>query len=140
MPSSRGSSLSRDQTCASCGSCIAGRLLAIWATRVHIDNYLKCKWVQCINQKTETDWVDETMCMSALPLTTSLCLTPPHPNCMYLSYIVKLIMFPLWIEILITFYFLSGSWLWKLVNTFYCCDYVTITHLIPFYYYWSTET
>ena len=84
MPSSRTSSQPRDQTCVSCGSCIAGRFLAIWATWVHIDNYLKCKWIQCTNQKTETDWVDENMCMYALPLTTSLCFTPPHPNCMYL--------------------------------------------------------
>ena len=128
MPSSRGSSLPRDQTRVSCGSCIVGRFLFIWATRVHIDNYLKCKWIQCTNQKTETDWVDENMCMYALSLTKTLCLTPPNPNYMYLSYFVKLIMFPLWIEILITFYFLSGSWWWKLVNIFYYCDYVIITH------------
>ena len=35
--------------------------------------------------------------------TTSLCLIPP--NCMWLFYIVKLIMFPLWLAILIIFIF-----------------------------------
>ena len=39
------------------------------------------KWIKCINQKTQTGWVDENMCVCALPLTTSLCLTLP-PNCM----------------------------------------------------------
>ena len=33
MPSSRGSSCPRDQTCVSCASCIAGRFFTIWATR-----------------------------------------------------------------------------------------------------------
>ena len=37
------------------------------------------------------------------PLTMSLCLTPP--NCMELFYIVKLIMFPLWLAIVIIFFF-----------------------------------
>ena len=32
IPSSRGSSWPRDQTCASCASCIAGRLFTFWAT------------------------------------------------------------------------------------------------------------
>ena len=32
--------------------------------------------LKCTNQKTQTGWVDENMCMCALPLTTSLCLTP----------------------------------------------------------------
>ena len=31
IPSSRGSSWPRDQTCASCASCIAGRLFTFWA-------------------------------------------------------------------------------------------------------------
>ena len=30
-----------------------------------MDNYLKCKWIQCTNQKTETGWADEKMCMYA---------------------------------------------------------------------------
>ena len=36
-------------------------------------------------------------------------------------------MFPLWLAIVIIFYFSSGYWLWKLINIFYYCDYVTIT-------------
>ena len=39
------------------------------------------------------------MCMYALPLTTSLWLTPSHQNCMWLFYIVKLITFPLWLAV-----------------------------------------
>ena len=35
--------------------------------------------------------------------------------------------------------FLSGCWLWKLINIFYSCGYVTIAHLIPLYHDWSTE-
>ena len=35
--------------------------------------------------------------------------------------------FPLWLTIIIIFYFLSGYWLWKLLNIFYYCDYITIT-------------
>ena len=41
---------------------------------IHIDNYLKCKRIKCINQKT--CWADENMCIYALPFTASLCLTP----------------------------------------------------------------
>ena len=41
--------------------------------------------------------------------------------------------------IVIIFYFLSGSWLQKLINIFYYCDYVTINQLIPLYHDWSTE-
>ena len=48
-------------------------------------------------------------------------------------------MFPLWLAIAIIFHFLSGYWLWKLINIFYYCDYVTIIHLIPLYHDWSTE-
>ena len=36
-------------------------------------------------------------------------------------------MYALWLAIVINFYFLSGYWLWKLINIFYYCDYVTIT-------------
>ena len=32
--------------------------------------------------------------------------------------------------------FLSGYWLWKLMNSFYYCDCVTITHLILLYHDW----
>ena len=48
-------------------------------------------------------------------------------------------MFPLRHAIVIIFYILSGYWLWKLINIFYYCDYVTIIHLIPLYQDWSTE-
>ena len=34
---------------------------------------------------------------------------------------------------------MSGYWLWKLINIFYYCDYVTIFHLVPLYHDWSTE-
>ena len=63
------------------------------------------------------------------------CLTPQ----IVYNYFILLIMFPLWLAIVIIFYFLSGYLLWKLINTFYYCDYVTITHLIPLYHDWSTE-
>ena len=43
-------------------------------------------------------------------------------NCMYLFYIIRLIMFPLWPAIVIIFYFLSGYWLWKLINIFCYCE------------------
>ena len=43
---------------------------------MHINNYLKCKWIKFTNQKTQTGWVYENLCMYALKLTTSLCLTP----------------------------------------------------------------
>ena len=36
-------------------------------------------------------------------------------------------MFPLWLAVVIIFYFLFGYWLWKLINIFHYCDYVTIT-------------
>ena len=49
------------------------------------------------------------MCMYALPLTTSLYWS--SPNCMQLFYIIKLIMFPLWLAIVITFYF----FIWLLI-------------------------
>ena len=36
-------------------------------------------------------------------------------------------MFPLWLATVIIFHFLFGYWLWKQINIFYYCDYVTIT-------------
>ena len=42
---------------------------------IHVNNYLKCKWIKCSNQKTKTSWVDENMCMYAFPFITSLYLT-----------------------------------------------------------------
>ena len=47
-------------------------------------------------------------------------------------------MLPLWLAIIIIFYFLSGYWLWKLINIFYYYNYVTITQYY-LYYDWSTE-
>ena len=38
---------------------------------------------------------------------------------------------PCWLAAITIFYFLSGYWLWKLINMFYYCDDITITHLIP---------
>ena len=55
------------------------------------------------------------------------------PNCMWLFYIVRLIMFPLWLAIVIIFLFFV-HWLWKLINFFYYCDYITIIHLKPLYH------
>ena len=37
-------------------------------------------------------------------------------------------MFLLWLAVVIIFYFLSGYSLWKLINIFYYCDYVTVIH------------
>ena len=48
-------------------------------------------------------------------------------------------MLPLRVAIVIIFCFLSGYGLWKLINIFYYCDYLTIIHLIPLYHDWSTE-
>ena len=47
-------------------------------------------------------------------------------------------MFPLWLSTVIIF-FIIIFWLWKVINIFYYCDYVTITHLISLYHDWSTE-
>ena len=47
-------------------------------------------------------------------------------------------MFPLWLSTVIIF-FIIIFWLWKIINIFYYCDYVTITHLISLYHDWSTE-
>ena len=48
-------------------------------------------------------------------------------------------MFPLWFATVITYNFLYSYWLWKLMNIFYYCDYVAITHLILLYHDQSTE-
>ena len=52
------------------------------------------------------------------------------PNCVWWFYTARWIVFPLWLEIVIIFYFLSGYWLWKLINIFYYCDFVAIIHWI----------
>ena len=103
---------------------------------MHIDNYLKCKWINCTNQMTETGWVDENVHVCSVTYHITLL---KFPNSMYLFYTVRLIMFPLWLAIVIIFYFLSGYWLWKLISIFYYCDYVTIIHLISLYHNWSAE-
>ena len=54
-----------------------------------------------------------------LPLTSSL----PDALLPNGNYIVRLLMFPLWLAVVIILYFLSGYWLWKLINIFYYCDY-----------------
>ena len=43
---------------------------------MHVDNYLKCKGIKCTNQKMQIGWMDENICIYALPLTTSL--NPPN--------------------------------------------------------------
>ena len=53
--------------------------------RSHVDNYLNCKWIKCTNQKTQTGWADQNMCIYALPLTTSLYLIPK----LYITITVK---------------------------------------------------
>ena len=55
---------------------------------------------------------------------------PTPPNCVWWFYTARWIVFPLWLEIVIIFYFLSGYWLWKLINIFYYCDFVAIIHWI----------
>ena len=87
-----------------------------------------------LQTKRYTGWADKNMCIYAFPLMTSLWLIP-QIVCYYFL-IFSLIMFPLWLAIVIIFYFLSYYWLWKLINIFYSCDYATITHLIPLYHDW----
>ena len=55
---------------------------------------------------------------------------PPQTVCND-SILFRLIMFPLWLAAVTIFYFLPGYWLWKPINIFYYCDYITVTHLIP---------
>jgi len=93
-----------------------------------MNNCFKCKWIKCTNQNTQTGWAYENMCMYALPLTTSLCLTAPSQ-----LYVIILACICNYLS------FLSGCWLGKLINIFYYSNYVTITHLIPLYHDWSIE-
>ena len=72
-------------------------------SHIYIANYLKCKWLKCINQKTKTGCMKT--CIYALSLTTSLSLTPPLHKCMHLFYTVRLIMFPLWLATVILLFF-----------------------------------
>ena len=91
-----------------------------------------------MHQPKEQDWLSRWKHVHARTSTYHITLLD-RLNCTLLFYIVRLIMFPLWLAIVIIFYFLSGYWLWKLINIFYYCDYVTITHLIPLFHDWSTE-
>ena len=68
-------------------------------------------------------WMKTCACMH-FHLSRQFAWCPPIV-CNY--FIVRKIMFPLWRETILIFYFLSGYWLWKLINIFYYCDYITIT-------------
>ena len=57
-------------------------------------------------KRLQTDWVDENMCMYALPLTTSLYLTL-SPSSTELFSIIKLIILPLWLPIVIYLFCLA---------------------------------
>ena len=65
-------------------------------------------------------WKHVLVCISTYHIT--LLDSSPQVVCS-LFYIVKLIIFQLWLAVVIIFYFLSGYWLWKLINIFYFCDY-----------------
>ena len=91
-----------------------------------------------MHQPKDIDWLSRWKHVHVCTSTYYITLLDPQ-NCMWLFYIVRLIMFPLWFAIVIIFYFWSDYWLWKLINIFYYCDYVSITHLIPLYHDWSTE-
>ena len=62
-------------------------------------------------------------------------------NYIQLFYIVRLIMFLVWLTIVIILYlfFLSGYWLWILRSIFYYCGYITIISLILLHHDSSTE-
>ena len=62
MPSYRGSSWPRDQTRVSSISCTAGRFFTAHSPgeHRHNNNYLKCKWPKCSNQKTQNGYKNKT--------------------------------------------------------------------------------
>ena len=73
-----------------------------------IDNYFKCKWIKH-QPKTETGWGEDKnvhvcthVCVHMYVLTISLYLIP-QTVC---NYFTLSIMFPLWLTIVIIFYFL----------------------------------
>ena len=91
---------------------------------IHINNFLKCKWIKWTNQR-QTGWVDENVHLFVyafvcvcIPLTIWICLTPQ----IVCNYFILLIRFLLCLAIVIIFYFLSSYWLWKLINIFYYCE------------------
>ena len=57
------------------------------------------------------------MYIYTLPTYQITLLEPPPP--IVCNYLILLIIFPLWLAVVIIFYFLSGYWLWKLINIFY---------------------
>ena len=83
-------------------------------------------------QPKDIDWADENMYMYVLQLTTSLCLAPPPK-----LYVIILYCLVNYVPIM------ACNCVWLLIvktnKHLYCCDYVTIIHLIPLYHDWSTE-
>ena len=69
---------------------------------------LKCKELNAPT-KTQADWVDENICVYTLPLTTSLYTIPQILVFLcFFFFPVKLNIFPLWLEIVIIFFFFSS--------------------------------
>ena len=82
-----------------------------------------------MHQSKDTDWLSRWnvhVCTSSYHIS----LLDPLNYKQSFS-IVGLIIFWPWLVVVII-YFSSGYWLWRLVNIFYYCDYVTITPL-PLY-------
>ena len=92
-----------------------------------------------MHQPKDIDWLGRWKNVHVCTSLTHHSAWPPPPGCRCLFYIDRLIMFLFWPTTAITFYFLPGYWLWKLISIFYYCDYVTITHIIPLYHDWSIE-
>ena len=70
-----------------------------------------------------TEWMKTCACMHFHLPHHSAWHTP-----IVCHYFVKLIMFPLWLAIVIIFYFLFGYCLWKLIRIFHYCGYEMATH------------
>ena len=83
-----------------------------------------------MHQPKDIDWLGGWKHVHICTLTYHITLLDPPPNCMQLFYIVRLIMFPLWLAIVIIVYFLSGYQLWKLINILYYCDYVLLNTIV----------
>ena len=87
------------------------------------------------HQPKDTEWLGGWKRVHISTSIYHITLLTPQTACDYFYF--RLITFPLWPAIVIIFYFLSGYW--KLMNIFYYCDYVTITHSIPLHDGWATE-
>ena len=94
---------------------------------IHINNYLKCKRVKSCNQKTQT-W----------QMNTCACMQPhlPHYSAwapklyVIIFYIVRLIMFPLWLTVIIIFYFFAWLLFVKIdqyLLLLWLCNYYSIS-------------